>query len=124
MPGSIVALSEKSLKRSLEDLVRQNIENMLNCRSRRKPTMLVGLERYERTAGRKAYQVGQGDCRNVRKILDVPYPSSLCFSPESFPLTFCLNDGSKGHFRMRSSTVMLLATSAKNSSRLAYGFTL
>lgn len=37
MPGSVVALSEKGPKRSLKDLVRQTIEEMLNGRSRRKP---------------------------------------------------------------------------------------
>ena len=58
------------------------------------------------------------------KFSTVSYPSNLCFNPESFPLTFCFSDGSKVHFRMRSSTVMLLATSFKNSSRLTYGFTL
>ena len=60
----------------------------------------------------------------MRKSLDVPYPSSLRFNPESFPLTFCFNDGSKVHFRMRSSIAMPLATSVKNSSRLTYGFAL
>jgi hypothetical protein len=38
MPGPILALSEKSPKRSLGDLVRKTIEEMLNGHSRRKPT--------------------------------------------------------------------------------------
>lgn len=69
-------------------------------------------------------RAGQGGCRKVRKTLDVPYPSSLRFNPDSFPLTFCFSDGSKAHFRMRSSIAIPLATSVKNSSRLTYGFTL
>lgn len=69
-------------------------------------------------------RAGQGGCRKVRKTLDVPYPSSLRFNPDSFPLTFCFNDGSKVHFCMRSSIAMPLATSVKSSSRLTCGFTL
>lgn len=37
MSGPIVALSEKSPKRSLKDLARQTIEEMLDGRSRGKP---------------------------------------------------------------------------------------
>lgn len=37
MLGSVVALSEKSPKRSLKDLARQTIEEMLDGRSRGKP---------------------------------------------------------------------------------------
>ena len=64
MPEPIVTFNEETLKSDLRELVRKTVEDTLNGLLEEEAGDLVGAERYERTAGRKAYRAGHYD-RNL-----------------------------------------------------------
>lgn len=61
MPEPIVTLNEESLKSDLRELVRGTVEDALNGLLEEEASNLVGAERYERTAERKAYRASHYD---------------------------------------------------------------
>lgn len=61
MPEPIVTLNEESLKSDLRELVRGTVEDTLNGLLEEEASNLVGAERYERTAERKAYRASHYD---------------------------------------------------------------
>lgn len=58
MSGNIVSVNEESLKSDLRELVRETVRETINAVLEEEANLLVGAERYERTAGREAYRSG------------------------------------------------------------------
>jgi transposase-like protein len=61
MSGSIVSFDENAIKGELKELVRQTVEDTINALLTEEADVLVGAERYERTARRDAYRAGHYD---------------------------------------------------------------
>lgn len=61
MSDPIVTFDEGAIKNELKELVRQTVEDTINALLEEEADVLVGAERYERTAEREAYRAGHYD---------------------------------------------------------------
>jgi len=61
MSDPIVTFDEGAIKNELKELVRKTVEDTINALLEEEADVLVGAERYERTADREAYRAGHYD---------------------------------------------------------------